>query len=168
MRNLLFTAALLLATSASAGSTPIRELMQGSGRQVRLDNNMLMVGKRTSAGKDMTMGVAYYSNVKAGRLDEIYLLTFRSSLSVAELDLLGDNVARIAKTCFNLSADRKSDIKSFLRVYNDLGPTVKATSFGPMKLVFDRGYTESGPYTAVRMSRYGTPGVAPWVNYCVK
>lgn len=168
MKKLLLTAAFFSACSAGAASTPIRELMQGSGGQVRLDNNMLVVGKRTSAGQDMTMGVAYYSNVKAGRLDEIYLLTFRSSLSAAELDLFSENAMRIAQTCFNLSADRKSDLKSFLRIYNDFGSAIKVTSFGPMRLTFDRGYTDSGPYTAVRMSRYGTPGAAPWVNYCVK
>lgn len=168
MKKLLFTAVLALLTGASAESTSIRDLMQGSGGQVRLDNNMLLVNKRTSAGTAMTLATAYYSNVKANRLDEVYLFVFRSSLSTAELDLFGDNAARIATKCFNLAPERKADIKSFIRVYDDLGYVSKTTSFGPMKLVFERGVTEGEPYTAVKMSRYGTPGQSPWVNYCTK
>lgn len=149
-----------------AASTPIRSLITGSGGQLSLERGLYIVSKRTSDLTYLQLGVGVTAENR-GRIQGLSLVAFREYLKPSELDLLIRNTSRAATTCFNLSEQRLNAIGYWLTVQNKSARRSVSSTFGPMKLRFGRDVLDDGTfYTVVTMNRAGTPGAAPWINYC--
>lgn len=166
LRGAVFVA--LSLSPALAASTPIRSLMTGSGGQLSVDDGLFIVGKRTSAGTALNLGVGSLETT-GGRLRGITVFAFKEHLTTSELDLYATNVNRVARTCFNISPERAGAVTGWLGRQNQAAIRNVTQSFGPLKVHFVRDITSSGAYfTAVYLRRTGTPGVAPWTSYCTE
>lgn len=155
-----------LAAPAQAAGTPIKTLITGSGGQARLSNNLFIVSKRTSDATYLELAVAVADQTSGSRISSLSLFALKDRLKPSELDLLATNTNRIATSCFNISAERLDGISAWLKLLDRQGVREAQANFGPMGVVFKRGRTDDGPYTAVSMLRTGEPGAAPWTKYC--
>lgn len=155
-----------LAAPAQAAGTPIKALITGSGGQARLSENLLIVSKRTSDATYLELAVAVADQISSGRISSLSLFALEDHLKPSELDLLATNTNRIATSCFNISPERLSGISAWLKLLDRQGVREAEANFGPVQVVFKRGRTDDGPYTAVSMFRTGQPGAAPWTRYC--
>lgn len=166
MKRLWIIGLLWVSGTADAVATPIRGLITGSGGQLNIGTHAFIVGKRTSDGSHLNLGVGLYAQVQ-GRLTSIGLLALKEYLKPSELDLLISNTSRVTRSCFNLLPERMVAISAWLRRQNQTSLRKSTSDFGPIRLRFVRDIDDQGTYyTAVYMSRSGTPGIAPWSNYC--
>lgn len=142
--------------------------MTGSGGQLSVDDGLFIVGKRTSAGTALNLGIGSLE-ATGGRLRGITVFAFKEHLTTSELDLYATNVNRVARTCFNISPERAGAVAAWLGRQNQAAIRNVTQSFGPLKVHFVRDITSSGAhFTAVYLRRTGTPGVAPWTSYCAE
>lgn len=167
--NRLVLALLLLSLSTALAapiSTPIRQLMSGSGGQLAVSDDILMVSKKTSIGSTLILGIGKQRSFN-NRIDGLTILAFRDYLNAPEEDLFEKNVVRVGLTCFNLLPQRSLGIAQWLRLQNLGGLRQANSTFGPMNLRFERSVTKGGQiYTGVTMTRSGAPGQAPWTKFC--
>lgn len=170
MKRLLLTALTLTTCgSAHAASTSLQEYVQGSGGKIKIEDGLFVVSKRTRDLNYITLGVGAMGQNSQGRLNQVGVFAFKHRLSAAEVELLAANVARIASKCFNISKERGDAMTAWLTKENQTLMQQTTKGFGPMNLTFVRSITRDGEFfTAVHMQRTGTPGVAPWINYCVR
>ncbi|PJI55545.1 hypothetical protein CTI14_03880 [Methylobacterium radiotolerans] len=133
-----------------------------------MEKDLFIVGKRTSAGTPLNLGVGSLE-VSGNRLKGIAVFAFKEYLTTSELDLFATNVNRVAGKCFNISPERAGAVTAWLTRQNQTSLRNVTQVFGPMKARFVRDITSGGSYyTAVYLSRGGTPGTSPWVNYCTQ
>lgn len=169
-RPLLLTSLLATASLAEAATVPLRSLLTGGPRttgSLRLDSQTFLVTKRTGEGRDLMLGVTQLATARPGRVSAVGVLALKEYLTPAERQLFNDAVIQVALKCFNLRAERQAAIVVWLNRQNASTFRDVKADFGPMNLRFVRELDDDGQYlTWVHLRRSGTPGVAPWVNYC--
>ncbi|MCP2013214.1 hypothetical protein L1280_000342 [Deinococcus sp. HSC-46F16] len=169
MRSL-FCLALLSLSTAEAATVPLRSLLASGSNVVgslRVDEDVFYVERKTGEGRNLTLAVGQAQLARAGRVSAVRVLAMREYLTPGERSIFTKMVLDTALKCFNLRSERKAAITTWLNRQNASSIRDVAQNFGPMNLRFTRDISDDGRYyTYVEMRRTGTPGVAPWINYC--
>ncbi|MCY1703692.1 hypothetical protein [Deinococcus sp. SL84] len=108
--------------------------------------------------------------------NEIDLTGFKTGgpFTQSELALLANEVVKVSRECYNLSATRDADIKQWLTTTRveeanfyttALRPTAQK-SFGPLELSLTKTVNGNSHAVAVHFYREGQQGVAPWTKTC--
>ena len=168
--RLVLALTLLLSTTATAVTVPLKSLLtshaQNNG-QMTYDANTFFVSEYTREGRNLLLGVSQRSTTQAGRVNRVSVVAQREYLTPTERGLFNRTVVDVALKCFNLRPERKAAIVAWMNVQNASVYRDVNAEFGPMNLRFSRSLNDDGNYwTAVALSRSGTPGVLPWGNYC--
>lgn len=170
LQRFLLTLPLALSTTGLAATVPLRSLLTSHAQttgQITYDSHLFLVSQRTGDGRDLLLGIGQQSTTQAGRINQVYVLAQREYLTPSERGLFNTAVIDVALRCFNLRAERKAAIVAWMNVQNASVFRDVEADFGPMTLHFARFLRDDGDYwTSVKMSRSGTPGTAPWINYC--
>ncbi|WP_052351904.1 hypothetical protein [Deinococcus pimensis] len=170
MTRALLLLSFLTTGAASAASQPIKGLLTGD-RAVRSFSqplpNLLSFQYQTSDGTTLAMGMLVGNAGTGGRVTDLSILALREYLTPAERRVLRDVVVRVALKCFNIRAERQNAMSAWLDAMNAGTFRDKTSTFGPLRLTFQRYISDNGDFTTfVRINRTGTPGQTPWINYC--
>lgn len=161
---------LVLSASVTALTVPLKSLLTShphNNGQMTYDANTFFISEYTGEGRNLLLGVSERSTTQTGRINRVSVVAQREYLTPIERRLFNTVVVDVALKCFNLRPERKAAIVAWMNVQNVSVYRNANANFGPMNLQFSRYLSNDGDYwTAVALSRSGTPGVAPWTNYC--
>ncbi|WP_158679897.1 hypothetical protein [Deinococcus sp. NW-56] len=165
----LSAATLLLLPTAEAKAITLRSIITGSGGQTQIFPSLFTVTKRTADYTYLTLGIGQVAVDDSKRLRAVMVLALKEYLKPSERALFNKTVHQVATKCFNLAPERLPAISAWLDRQNASPLRDASVNFGPMSMNYSREIGDDGTYvTNVTMQRTGKPGVAPWVNYCVR